>query len=235
MNYECKRPLLVYPYSYGEAKRRGEELTYETSFRENVRCAHDIGEAVYQYFDAAAKELKHGCAECVLQRYGFLRINFVLANTVQIAGYPYALGEKAAAWSRDVDVPQDDRFLVNAAGMLLSLFIDQLSEIYHALGFFGAEHCITGDKRAMEYAGKVLLLKPNIKRGSCWTHRDQLWYAHSGPGCSPYARFDSIQASCLSSGEKAHWLRLDFAGVFDERYLPDWAVENLNAIRASLP
>lgn len=236
MNYEFKKTLPVYRYSYAKALSRKEEQAYEASFQENVRCAQDIKETIYRHFNLETKELKPGCAEYILQRYGPLRTSYVLANTFQTEGCPSCFGEKIAEWSRDVYgldafAPHDHRFLVNVASIPLSMFISQMSEAYHALGFFGLEHCI-GDKYTTEYRGKVLLLKPNIRCGSCWTQHDQLWYAHGGHGCRPCERFKSIQASCLSSGKRTSWLRLDFAGVFNEQYLPDWAVERLEAIRA---
>lgn len=164
MNYEFKKTLPVYRYSYAKALSRKEEQAYEASFQENVRCAQDIKETIYRHFNLETKELKPGCAEYILQRYGPLRTSYVLANTFQTEGCPSCFGEKIAEWSRDVYgldafAPHDHRFLVNVASIPLSMFISQMSEAYHALGFFGLEHCI-GDKYTTEYRGKCYFSNP---------------------------------------------------------------------------
>ena len=66
---------------------------------------------------------------------------------------------------------------------------------------------------------------------SCWRQEDQLWYAHDGFGCSPHAIGRSIRCTCLGDGEMTRWNRSDFVGVLKEEYLPDWALEKLDALR----
>ncbi len=71
----------VYPYSLLEAKRNGELEQYRESFRENVRCANAIKEAINQNFDGM--HLNHDVAKPVITEFGYDRVNFVLANTLQ--------------------------------------------------------------------------------------------------------------------------------------------------------
>lgn len=52
-------------------------------------------------------------------------------------------------------------------------------------------------------------------------------YAHDGFGCHPHAIGRSIRCTCLVGGEMTRWNRMDFIGVLDEQYLPDWAAEKL--------
>ena len=101
---------------------------------------------------------------------------------------------------------------------------------YQDLGLFGPEHC-TGDRSEQDFTGKVLVLSPDTLKESCWRQEDQLWYAHDGFGCSPHAIGRSIRCTCLGDGEMTRWNRSDFVGVLKEEYLPDWALEKLNALR----
>ena len=69
----------------------------------------------------------------------------------------------------------------------------------------------------------ILILKLLSERLFFSVHR----YAHDGFGCSPKAIGRSIRCTCLVGGEMTRWNRMDFIGVLDEQYLPDWAAEKL--------
>lgn len=73
----------LYPYSHGEAERRGDTQRYDASFRENVCCARAIEQAIRDHFNDADETLAGDCAQSVLERYGFKRVNFVLANSLR--------------------------------------------------------------------------------------------------------------------------------------------------------
>ncbi len=88
----------LYPYSRAEARRLGEEQRHEDSFRENVNCARAIEQAIRDHFDESSEGLKEGCAQAVLERYGFKRVNFVLANSLKEMGCPYLLSEETRQW-----------------------------------------------------------------------------------------------------------------------------------------
>ena len=113
---------------------------------------------------------------------------------------------------------------------LLESFIGQARDAYQALGLFGLEHC-AGNPLEQDYKGKVLVMRPDTLRESCWDPRNMLWLAEGGFGCSPHARGQAVYATCLGDGEKTRWNRSDFSGVLDEQYLPDWAREKLEELR----
>ena len=71
----------VYPYSRSEARYLGEVQKHEDSFRLNVECARAIERAIREHFDEADEGLESGCAQAVLDQYGFTRVKFVLANS----------------------------------------------------------------------------------------------------------------------------------------------------------
>ena len=67
----------VYPNSRAEARRLKQTQMHEDSFRLNVECARAIEQAIRDHFDEANDTLTEGCAQPVLERYGFKRVNFV--------------------------------------------------------------------------------------------------------------------------------------------------------------
>ena len=223
----------VYPYSRAEARYRGEEQKHEDSFRLNVECARAIEQAIREHFNEAAEKLADDCAQPVLEQYGFARVKFVLANSVNEMGMPHLLSDAARSWAAQTFVPPDGKynryFAADTAASLLEAFIRQTQDAYQALGLFGPEHCIGND---LDYKGRVLVLSPDTLRESCWDARNQLWLGEGGFGCSPTSLGRAVYATCLGDGEQTRWDRSDFTGVLDEQYLPDWALERLEELRA---
>ena len=223
----------VYPYSRAEARRLGEVQRHKDSFRLNVECARAIEQAIREHFNEAAEKLENDCAQPVLDQYGFTRVKFVLANTVNEMGLPHLLSGDVRSWAAQTFVPPDGKynryFAADTAASLLEAFIRQTQDAYQALGLFGPEHCIGND---LDYKGRVLVLSPNTLRESCWDARNQLWLGEGGFGCSPTSLGRAVYATCLGDGEQTRWDRSDFTGVLDERYLPDWALERLEELRA---
>lgn len=228
----------LYRGSHAEAVRYGEETQYDASFRENVICARAIEQAIRDHSDEASGELTEGCAQSVLEQYGFKRVNFVLANSLQElkkSVCDHLMSEETYQWGQTTFVPSDGRFnryyTVDTAAQLLEGFIRQAQKAYQALGLFGPEHC-AGNRHELDYTGKVLALSPDTLKESCWTPRDQLWVAEGGFGCSPAARGQAVYATCLGDGEKTRWNRADFIGVLKDDFLPGWAAQKLEELQS---
>ena len=206
----------VYPYSRSEARRLGEVQRHKDSFRLNVECARAIEQAIREHFNEAAEKLENDCAQPVLDQYG----GHLLSGDVR-------------SWAAQTFVPPDGKynryFAADTAASLLEAFIRQTQDAYQALGLFGPEHCIGND---LDYKGRVLVLSPDTLRESCWDARNQLWLGEGGFGCSPTCLGRAVYATCLGDGEQTRWDRSDFTGVLDEQYLPDWALERLEELRA---
>ena len=214
----------LYIYSKQDAVREGKLDKWERSREVNIECARDIGSLI----DSHTKDgkLEPNCAKEALERWGFLRTQFVLSNTL-IATGGLGFEPDSLRWTRSVSVPLGDgleTFRVQADRSLLAQFLRQTYAEYQALGLFGAEHCVPG---SLDYTDKVLILRPNVLKEECWTLQNQLWYAETGFGCSPNARGQAVFAVCLGDGEKARWSRSDFIGVLNEKYLPDWGWKNM--------
>ena len=220
----------LYIGSRREAVERGQLDKWEQSHEANIQCARDVGSLIAAHTKDG--QLEPGCAKEALERWGFLRVQFVLANTLIRTG---GLGFEpdSLRWARSVFVPHDKdngAFRVQADRSLLAQFVQQAHAEYQALGLFGAGHCAPGH---LDYTGKVLILRPNVLKEEFWSDRNQLWVGESGFGCSPTASGRAVYATCLGDGEKARWERSDFLGVLDEQYLPDWAEEKLAELRGA--
>ena len=211
-----------------EAKREGVLSRWEESHQANIRCAHDIDSLI----SSRTKDgtLEPDCAGEALERWGFLRVQYVLSNTLIKTG---GLGfePNSLRWARSIFVPYDKdngAFKVQAEKSLLAQFVQQTYAEYQALGMFGAEHCQAG---SLDYRGKVLILRPDVLKEEYWSAPNQLWLGEGGFGCSPTSSGRAVYATCLGDGEKTRWNRSDFLGVLDEQYLPNWAQEKLAELR----
>ena len=228
----------LYPDAHGEAVRQHEEELWEKSFRENVCCARAIEKALRQD-ESVSGHIHPGCAEQVLEEYGHKRVSFVLAHTVrELEGVPAVrqqLSDETREWARSFHVVPDAEYgryyCVDTATALLNEFVEQTRQAYQALGLFNYEHCAAGMYDG-NVEGKVLILAPETLKESAWTPQNQLWLATDGFGCDPKAGGRAIYATCLGDGEETRWNREDFCGVLDERHLPAWAQEKLEALRA---
>ena len=122
----------VYPYSRSEARYRGEEQKHEDSFRLNVECARAIEQAIREHFNEAAEKLDD-CAQPVLEQYGFTRVKFVLANSVNEMGMPHLLSGDVRSWAAQTFVPPDGKynryFAADTAAALLEEFIRQANAV----------------------------------------------------------------------------------------------------------
>lgn len=227
----------LYSYSRAEARRLGQVQMHKDSFYQNVCCARAIEQAIRDCFNEADGHLSKDCAQSVLEQFGFMRVNFVLANSLkefEKSICRHLVSGETYQWGQETFVPEDGScnryYVVDTAASMLEAFVKQARDAYQALGLFGPEHCV-GAMDEPEYEGKVLVLRPDALRESCWNPRSQLWLGEGGFGCSPHARGQAVYAVCLGDREQTRWNRSDFIGVLDEQYLPDWAREKLEEIR----
>ena len=175
----------------------------------------------------------------LLDKWGYKRINFVLANTLQELSYDGRFSRKNQEWAKATFIPQDGTdnisLMVKSHPAVLDGFVNMVREAYKNLGLFGPQHCEPNSFENLDYEGRVLVLSPDTLKESCWSPENQLWLAHDGFGCSPHAIGRSIRSTCLGDGEQTRWNRTDFIGVLREEFLPDWAKEKLAELQAEQP
>ena len=223
----------LYPYSVEYAEQHGELSLWRASYLLNIDSKEAIEKSVRKHFDGS--HLDNGCLNEVLQKYGYRRTAWVLANTIQQLEWRGRYSARNKTWANQFHIPPDElcnlSFVVTTYSAVLNSVVDQYREAYEALGLFDAGQCEPDSHSRLDYEGKVLVLSPDSMKESCWSQRNQLWYANNGTGCSPHAIGRSIRCTCLGNGEMTRWNRADFIGVLEDRYLPAWAVEKLAELK----
>ena len=223
----------LYPYSSAEARERNELSLWRESHRANIACRDAIEDAIRRSFDGM--HLDKDCTSLVLEKYGYKRTAWVLANTLHELKWDGRFSHANKQWAERRYIPQDERhnaeITVRSHPAVLDGFVTFYRKAVQALNLFGAEHCV-GDRAEQDFTGKVLVLSPDTLKESFWSQENQLWYAHDGFGCRPLAIGRSVRCTCLGDGEMTRWNRHEFIGVLDEKYLPDWAREKLMELTA---
>ena len=223
----------LYRSSFKEAEQYGELWKWRSSHQENIACRNDIDAAISSGFDG--KHLADDCAQGILDRHGFLRVQYVLANTIRGRRCASQIGDGPVQWCQQMYVPYDRKyspdFVAQGPPAALNLFAGQVYQAYQTLELFGPEHCVEGSKE-LDYTGKVLVLRPDVMKERCWSPQNCLWEACAGFGCSPIAMGRAVYATCLGDGEQARWDRSDFIGVLKDEFLPEWAREKLEELHA---
>lgn len=230
--------LYVYPYSCEEAKRLNQLAQWRDSHKESIACKNAIEEAIRRDFDGM--RLSADCAESVITKYGFKRVNWVLANTIQQKDWDGRFSRDNKDWAKNTYIPPDKDgftdhnrnldFVADSHSAVLDGFINQYRRAYQALELYDHTHCEPNSKD-IDYEGKVLVLSPDCLKQSCWSQQNQLWLATAGFGCNPNSSGRAVYATCLGDGEETRWERHDFIGVLKEAHLPEWANEKLTGLQ----
>lgn len=218
----------LYPYSAAEARSRDELPLWRESFKANIACATDMRQSIADHYSNNC--LDPECVSELLEKYGFKRVNFVLANTIQYKDYDGRFSHSNKEWAKSVYIYEDDnkrcQFVCDAHPCLVDAFTNDFRKAFQKLGLFGVEHCEPDDEK-QDYEGKVLVLSNRTLKEEYWSQQNQLWLCTGGFGSRPEARGRAVFATCLGDGEKTRWNRTDFTGVLKDEYLPDWAQEKL--------
>lgn len=226
----------IYPYSFAEAKQLGELNDWKASHKENIACKNAIEAAIRRDFDGM--HLNGDCAESVINQFGYHRVSYVLANSLQCKAYDGRFSRGNHDWAKQTYIPPDKDsysnrnldFAVDSHPAVLDGFVSQYRRVYQALGLFDHTQCLP-DTEKQDFEGKVLVLSPGILKENSLTAQDQLWLCTGGFGAHAGASGRAVFAVNLADGEKTRWNRTDFAGVLAESHLPDWARERLLEIQ----
>lgn len=232
---ENKEFLPVYPYSHAEAQRLGELDAWEQSHQENVACRKAIEAAIMLGHDG--RELSADCAGGVIEKFGYHRTAFVLANSLVKQEGDRRISKDNLDWARQSFVPPDSRNWDCAVGShpaVLDGFVSQYRRAYQSLGLFDHTHCLP-DAQKQDFEGKVVVLSPQALSEQHFTPEKQLWLCTGGFGSHAGARGRAVYATCLADGKTARLDREDFAGVLTDYHLPGWAREKLARMQGHTP
>lgn len=195
----------LYLYSREEALRHGERDQWRDSYRENCDCARAIERAIAENY---RDNCLGNCAGSILDRYGFTRVNWVLANTMQQKSYDGRFSEGNKRWAKQFYIPNDDirwHFTVESHPGLTNLFVEQVRDAWQSLGLFDASHCLPDDSD-QDYTGKVVVIDPNILKDKYKTLEDQLFLAEGGFGASPNSRGRKVFSMPPWRIKKSRWV-----------------------------
>ncbi|MHB1314582.1 MAG: hypothetical protein ACYCX2_03760 [Christensenellales bacterium] len=96
---------------------------------------------------------------------------------------------------------------------------------------FAPEHCTPNDYRE-NIENKVVVIRSARLRPEYRTADRQLVLVMGVFGASANSRGRAVFTVNLYSGKEARWNREDILGVLKPEYMPDWAKERLNQVRA---
>lgn len=223
----------LYPYSATDARSRDELDLWRESFRANIACAKDMQQSIADHYNNNC--LDPECVSELLERYGFKRVNFVLANTIQCKDFDGRFSRSNKEWAKSFYIHDADdkrcQFVCDAHPCLVDMFAKNARDAFQKLGLFGAEHCEQHDEM-QDYEGKVIVLSTKTLKEEYWSQQNQLWLCTGGFGSHPESRGRAVFATCLGDGEQTRWNRSDFTGVLKDEFLPDWAQEKLRELKA---
>ena len=226
-----KRMECVYPYSYEEALRLGEQdvKLYNESYELNIKCADAVKTAIDNNYRDNRLNSK-AAVEKVVKEYGYNRLNHVLANTIRRMEHDGRISLKNKEWAKSIEMVDDKTFdgrdrrikyIVKGHSGLLDIFTSEALREYNSLGFYGEEHCIPAAD--LDFQGKLMVLKPENLNMEHKKPDFQLVYCTGGFGCSHNARGRKVFGEFLKDGEECQFERMDFIGELCEKHMPEWA------------
>lgn len=164
------KPLYMWSLDY--AVRNNERDLWRESYRENCDCARAIERAISENYQ---DNILDNCIQSVIDRYGFDRVNWVLANTIQEKQDDGRFSQENKAWAKGFYIPQDDirwHFCVESHPGLTDIFTNQARRAWQALGLFDASHCESEKDGQLDYEGRVLVLKGDVLKDQYKTPED---------------------------------------------------------------
>ena len=205
----CRTPLPTTKCRIGETATEKTERAIADHYHDNI--------------------LENGTKD-IIDRYGFDRVNWVLANTLQEKAHDGRFSQENKRWAKGFFIPRDDvrwHFCVESHPGLTDLFINQTREAWQKLGLFETQSCISEKDGEIDYKGRLLVLKPTVLKESYRTSENQLFVAEGGFGCSPNSRGRKVFGKFLIDGEETNYNRDDFFGIIKDECIPEWAAEKL--------
>lgn len=216
----------LYPWSRTEAQKLGEFDDWTASYQENCACARSIEIAIKDEY--SNNRLSGDCAKVMIEKYGFDRVNWVLANTIRDGEHDGRYCRENKLWAKGFPIPHEEynlhrNYIVGAHPGLVDIFTNQARRLWRDLGLYDKSHCYDESSERLDYTGKVVVIDPSVLKDEYKTPEDQLFYAHGGNGCRPDARGRKVFGQFLKDGEKTCHLRSEIVGAIKLDLLPEWA------------
>ena len=219
----------LYRGSFNEAVRLGEADQWRASWHENIACRDFIDQSIAQNYDG--HRLGGDVAGDVIAKFGYDRVNWLLANTIRMKDHDGRFSAANKEWARGFyfeadDIHRHDWVIDQSHPGLVDLVVRDVRQAYDQLQLFTATQCDS----VFDFdtvAGQVLVLKPEMLKDEYKAPEQQLFLASHGNGCKSNAIGRSIFGEFLIDGEKDRYWRQDFFGVLKQEHMPAWAAEKM--------
>ena len=214
----------VYPWSREDAIANNELELWRESYRDNCTCARAIEKAIKDGYKD--NSLNTDAAKDIIAEYGYNRVNWVLANTIQQHDIDGRYSPRNKEWANTIYIPNDENrwhFCVGSHPGLTNMFVDQVRKEWQDLGLYDHSHCTD----EQDYADRLLVIKPSSLKDEYKQPDYQLFFAKGGFGCDPKASGTVVYGHFLKDDEYAQFRRSDFIGVIKDEFVPEWAEEKL--------
>ena len=100
---DAQRELPLYRHDAAYAREQGDLDLYRASRRANIACKEAIEAAISEHY--RDNRLDKDAVPQVIEQFGYTRILYVLANTVQQKEWDERFSPANKAWARTVDIP----------------------------------------------------------------------------------------------------------------------------------
>ncbi len=220
----------LYPWSSADARRLDEHDLWVQSHNENCICAREIEQAIEK--NHRDDRVSTDFVKDIIKKFGFDRVNWVLANTVREGMDDGRYTPDNKKWAQAKYIPKEDshinyKFAVNAHPCLVNGVVSRVRKEWQNLGLYDKSHCY---EESLNFQGKVAVLRPDVLEDEYKKPEYQLFYASTGFGCDPHASGTKVFGQFLFDGDKTRFCRGDFIGVLKLDLLPDWAKEKYAAL-----
>ena len=125
------RTTPVYPHSAAYAREHGEMAQYNLSYQANSACKEAIEQTISAHY-AENRLDTEAAVKDVLEKFGTERVQFILANTVQLQDWDGRYSRRNKEWAKTIpnDNPETVRcgYVLNSHPAVLDGFIDLVRE-----------------------------------------------------------------------------------------------------------
>ena len=134
---DAQRELPLYRHDAAYAREQGDLDLYRASRRANIACKEAIEASISEHY--RDNRLDKDAVPQVIERFGYTRTLYVLANTVQQKEWDGRFSPANRAWAKTVDIPPNPDgfggernldFVVDSHSGLVDLFLSQARQDY---------------------------------------------------------------------------------------------------------
>ena len=199
-----------------DAAELGMEGAYWESYNQNTECASAISKAISEGYDGCS--IKADCAKEIIDRFGFQRVDFVLAYTISYLSFDGRISPANKEWAKENCI-----LLVRCHAGLLDIFTDKVKAEQKS-SFFTEGQWQELEGKNLE--GRLLVLDIAQVRRNRPTADRQMFYCTEDCG-------DEVVGFFLKDKCGGRFQRSDFLGELKPEFTPAWVPDALEDMDCS--